>query len=353
MPIPRVLGVAQAFKETFSAREVAEVLARAARAAGAEAQVLVASDGGDGFLESVGASRWDHVTVTGPLDARITAPIAWLDDRTAVVESRLVFGLSLIPQELRSPLRGTTRGLGELIDAATAKGASLIYVGLGGSGTMDGGVGMARVWGFEPRDASGRPLAEGGLALLDLATVDRGRELPVELVGLADVENRLFGPGGARVFAAQKGATAAEEELLDRGLERLARVVNRLDLADRPGAGAAGGVGFGLMCFGGGVVRPGAPWVLERLGFPAALARASLVVAGEGSYDATSSRGKLVGEVMRGARRAGLPVLLLAPRAVDPPVDVVVETGGGHWDAGELERRAERGIRRALSLPDG
>ncbi len=351
----RVVVVAQAFKETLPVAEVAAALAAAVGAAGAEAVVLWGSDGGDGLLDAIG-SRLLRRTVhpaEDPLRRPVSAEVGWLDGETAVVESRLACGLSLLAQDERAPLTSSTRGVGLLIREVVAAGARRIYVGLGGSATVDGGVGMARAWGWIPRDSSGGELPEGGGALCELASLEPGAHPPAELVGLCDVQSPLTGPRGARVYAAQKGASPADVERLAQGLERLAAVAAAQGegaLANAPGAGAAGGLGFGLLFFGCGSLLPGAPWVLQTGGLADALRGAALVVVGEGAFDRTSLEGKLTGEVIRWATEAGVPVVLLAPRATDVPPGVLVESGGGRWSRTDLEWRAEGAVRRALRL---
>lgn len=350
---PRIAVVAQALKGTIDAQRAAAALRRGALAAGAEPVVVVGSDGGDGLLDALRLAREAVCPASDPLLRPIEVRVGWLDAETAVVESRLACGLGLLEGHERNPLWTSTRGVGEMIARVAEDGARRAVVGLGGSATMDGGVGMARAWGWIPRDAAGRELPPGGGALADLAGFDRGAAPAMELVALADVRNPLTGPDGARVYAAQKGASPEVEERLAAGLERLAEVTASLLPAPPvalPGAGAAGGLGFGLAVFGGAALEPGARWVLDRVGFRSALAGASLVVTVEGAFDRTSLAGKLTGEILGAARNAGVPALLLAPRASDVPEGVHVETGGRVWSAADLEARAERGINRALRL---
>jgi glycerate 2-kinase len=352
--IPTAVVVAQPFKGTMDAHEVAQALARGVEAAGCRARIVKASDGGDGLLDALAPRRRTTHHVTGPLGERVPADLGWLDGRTAVVESRLACGLSLIPPSRRNPLVTTTRGVGELVAAAAQEGASVVFVGLGGSATMDGGLGMARAWGWTACDREGRPLAEGGGALETLEHLDRGRTPAVRLVGLSDVRNVLLGEDGAAVYAPQKGASPHAVERLAAGLRRLVELTvawNGPALAAREGAGAAGGLGFGLMCFGGGTVIPGAPWVLERVGFPSLLEEVNLVVVGEARFDRTSLDGKLPGEVLQTALRRRVPAALVAPSASDVPAGVVVESAVGQWTPDDLARHAERAVRRALCLP--
>jgi glycerate kinase len=347
--------VAQPFKETLTLAEVAAALAAGVGAAGGEPVPLGGSDGGDGLLDALGSRLVRRTThpVEDPLGRPIGAAIGWLDDQTAVVESRLACGLSLVEPGERDPLVTSTRGVGLLIADAVAAGARYVFVGLGGSATMDGGVGMARAWGWVPRDAAGAELAEGGGVLVELATLEPGARPEAELVGLCDVRNPLTGPRGSRVYAAQKGASPPEVDRLAAGLERLAAVAaadGEGSLGDAPGAGAAGGLGFGLLYFAGGTLRAGATWVLETVGFGDALRGAALVVTGEGAFDHTSLEGKLTGEVIRQAQEAGVPVVLLAPRVTDAPEGVVVESGGDMWSAADLERRAATVVGHTLRL---
>lgn len=354
MTRPRVLAVAQAFKGSLSARTVADAYAEGIRLAGAEPDVLVASDGGDGLLDALEPrllAVTDH-EVSGPLGDRVTAPVGWLDDRTAVVESRYACGLSVLGGRPRDPLRSTTRGVGELLVAAAAAGAEHAIVGLGGSATMDGGVGMAGAWGVVPRDVAGVPLPTGG-ALERLATLEDGVPPAIRVVGLADVTAPLLGPAGARRYARQKGADVAVEARLARGLERLVAALGDRGaaLARIPGAGAAGGLGFGLLAFLEAELTPGAAWVLDQVGWADAVARAALVVTGEGAYDATSSAGKLTGEVLRRSAAAGRSAALIAPTVSDAPANVVVEQGGGRWDAAALAAHTRAAVASALRLP--
>jgi glycerate kinase len=351
----RVLIIAQAFKETLTAGEVGAAVARGAAQSGANVRVLKSSDGGDGLLEALDQVlvRVTECVTDGPCGAAVHVPVGWLDADRAVIESRLVCGLSLLRQDERDPLRTTTRGLGTLILRLRDEGARHLYVGLGGSATVDGGLGMARAWGWVPRNAAGEELPEGGGALVDLAVLEAGQPPEVSLTGLCDVQNPLTGSRGARVYAPQKGASPDDVERLAQGLERLARMAEDMrgsSVATQPGAGAAGGLGFGILFFGGGRLVPGAHWVLHRVGFHEALADSDLVVTGEGSFDETSLEGKLTGEVIQHARQSRVPVILLAPRARAVPADVMLESGGGVWNDRDLEERAGRAIARYRRL---
>ncbi len=345
--------MAQAFKGTLSASHVASAIRAGGTRAGIEGlTVLVGSDGGDGLIDALAptGTTVDTTRVAGPLGTGVEARVLWLDERTAVVESREACGLSLLAATERDPRVTSSRGVGDLVSYAVTHGAEPVFVGLGGSATMDGGLGMARAWGWEPRGPEGRLLADGGGQLVLLSSLEGGSAPAANVVGLCDVRNPLAGPAGAVVYARQKGATPDAAAALDAGLARLASVTGRHDLAERPGAGAAGGLGFGILYFAGGTLVHGADWVLDRLAFDAAVTRADFLVVAEGAFDATSLEGKLTGEVIRRAAARGTPVLLLAPTAHSVPTGVVVEQGGGTWDSAELAVRAERGLRRLSRL---
>lgn len=344
------LIVAQAFKGTLGVTEVAAALRDGVRDARWRPDVILGSDGGDGLLDALSASmtRWTAYEAVGPIIYGVRPRVGWLSHEVAVIESRLVIGLSLVPPEKRQPMRATTRGLGTLIERAIADGATRIIVGLGGSATVDGGLGMARAFGWVPFAAGGRILPEGGGALSELERLEPGRTLGVEILGLCDVDNPLLGPeGAAPVFAPQKGATPEDVERLVRGFERLAAATGErgTEAARRRGAGAAGGTGFGLVVFAAGELVSGAEWMLDRTDFAGRLASADTVVVCEGAFDRTSRSGKLSGIAIDRARAAGLPVLLVTPSASDVPDGVIVESGAsGTWSAARLRARVARGL---------
>ncbi len=342
----RVVCAPNAYKGSLDARAAAAALARGVAAAGGDPVELPVADGGDGTLDVLlgaagAAARVAVRRVTGPLGDPVDARLGWLDAATAVVELAEASGLRLLGDGLDA-LRATSRGTGELIAAALDGGASRIVVGIGGSACTDGGAGLAAALGVRLLDAAGAPLGDGGGALAGLAALDlRGRHPGLgrcRLEVAVDVASPLLGPGGAAaVFGPQKGADAAAVAALEAGLRRLARVAGRDAGADpglvaRPGAGSAGGCGYGLAALCGAALRPGAALVCDTVGLDAALGGAALVLTGEGRLDASTAAGKAPAEVARRARRAGVACVAIAGgvgEGVPPLFDRVVEIGPG------------------------
>jgi glycerate kinase len=314
----RVLLAPDSFKGTIGAADAAAALARGWRAAraGDEVACLPLADGGEGTLDMLAAAvpgaRWHPVTVTGPGGA--PAASAWLElpGRRAAVELARASGLPMLGRP--DPLGATTAGTGELIAAALGHGAEQIMLGVGGSASTDGGCGALAALGAVFRDARGAVLPPGGGALRALASVDLSGLRPPPPGGvtvLTDVTAPLLGPGGAAaVFGPQKGAGPAEIAVLEEGLARLAGLLGGDPAA--PGAGAAGGTGYGFAAAWGAVIVPGAAELGRIAGLPAAVAAAGLAVTGEGRFDATSLTGKVTGSVLAAAAAAGTPSALVA-----------------------------------------
>jgi len=310
---PTILVCPNAFKETFSPRQAARLIARGLRRALPRARLVLipVADGGDGTLEALRASiggRLVRVRVTGPLGTPIRASYL-RSGRTAVIEMARASGLKLVPPRKRDPLVTTTRGTGELVAHAFDAGARRILLGVGGSATVDGGRGA-----------------------LEVVTPAMARRLTI----LCDVENPLLGTrGAAAVFGPQKGAGPAQVKILE---ERLAAWAAELeartgkDVRRLPGTGAAGGLSAGLAAYGARLVR-GAETILEAAGYPKPC---DFVVTGEGRVDRTSLGGKAVGTVIR---LAPAPVVLVCGRSElrHPPA---FETGDRSEAA--LVRAAER-----------
>ncbi len=327
----RVLIAPQEFKGSLTAREAAEAMARGLQRSLPEAEldVLPMADGGPGTLDVlVKATRGRVVetTVRGPMGALVRARWGALGDgRTAVVEMAEASGLVLVPEAARDPRRASTYGTGELLRAALDEGYGRIIVGVGGSATNDGGAGLAQALGVRLLDEDGNELPPGGAVLAQLQRVDAARLDPrlteTEVIVAADVTNPLCGPEGASiVYGAQKGASEAIARELDAALARFADVVKRdlgIDKANEPGAGAAGGLAYGLLVFCNATLRPGFDVVAEGAGFAQHLADADLVVTGEGRLDRQTTFGKTAAGVTRAARAAGKPVVAIVGSTQD------------------------------------
>jgi glycerate kinase len=286
------------------------------------------SDGGPGFVDVLNSTLRGsllRVTVTDPLGRDADGEVLIVGSR-AFVESAQSTGLHLLAPSERDPKRTTSFGVGQLIAAAVEAGARTIVVGLGGSGTNDGGAGMLAALGFVARDAGGRPLPYGGSALLAVDHCDGVAQLRgAQLVIASDVDNPLTGPQGASaVFGPQKGATADDVALLDAALAQWGSVLQRdapdapPGLAECPGSGAAGGLGAGLFALGARR-EAGIDVVSEALDLPSAVRAADLVLTGEGRFDRQSLRGKVAIGVAAMAAAAGVPCVVLAGQvSVDP-----------------------------------
>ncbi len=329
-----------AFKGSLPAKDVAAALAEGVRRVWPDTHLerLPLSDGGDGWVDSmVSASdgSFVEVRVRGPQGDEVEARYGLIDAEsvtTAVIEMAAASGLALVPRDGRDPRVATTYGTGELIRHALDRGAQKLLVGIGGSATNDGGAGMAAALGARFVDADGEELPPGGAALAHLDRVDLsgldGRLRDVEVVVASDVENALLGDDGASaVYGPQKGATPQMVEELDDALCHFADVVEDAvgrRLRDDPGAGAAGGLGFGLMALCGAALRPGVELALDSLKADRVIEGASLLLTAEGMLDSQTLAGKLPVGVARRARRHGVPVVAVGG-AVAPMEPSLVE----------------------------
>jgi glycerate kinase len=322
----KVLVAPDSFKGSLTAVAVAEAIERGVRAVFPEAEVVKVpiADGGEGTVEALVVATGGRVVeseVHGPLGDPVRARWGVLGDgATAAIEMAAASGLPLVPAGRRDPRVTTTRGTGELLRAALDAGLRRVVVGIGGSATNDGGAGMARALGIRFLDDGGRELPEGGAALARLARVELAGVDPrlagVDLVVACDVDNPLTGPRGASaVYGPQKGATPAMVQELDAALGRfadVARAATGRDVALLPGAGAAGGLGAGLLFFTPARLRPGVEIVLETTGFDARVRDADLVITGEGRTDFQTAMGKAPVGVAAAAKRHGVPVICLS-----------------------------------------
>jgi len=322
----RIVIAPDSFKECLSALEVAEALAFGLRRAvpDVELELVPMADGGEGTVDALVAATGGctvPLTVTGPMGNPVDAVYGKLGDgKTAVIEMASASGLHLVPPHDRDPRVATTYGTGELLRAAIERGARRIIIGIGGSATNDGGAGMAEALGYRFLDANGNEIPRGGAALASLARIDAANRFSAlddcEILVACDVTNPLCGPNGAsHVYGPQKGADTESVELLDAALRHFANVVrDRLgvEIADLPGAGAAGGLGAGLVAFARGSLRPGVDLVADACHLAERIAGADLVITGEGKLDGQSIHGKTPIGVARIAQRAGKPVVAVA-----------------------------------------
>ena len=322
----RIVIAPDSFKECASALEVAEAVALGFRRIFPTAEILLSpmADGGEGTVDALVAATGGsklYAEVTGPVGEPVQAAYALLGDgETAVVEIAAASGLALVPRDRRDPRYTTSRGTGELIRCALDAGVKRIIVGLGGSGTNDGGAGMAQALGYRLVDEAGEDLPPGGAALSRLSRIDaRGKYPRLDhclLQVACDVVNPLCGPHGAsHTYGPQKGASPEAVEQLDAALRHFAAVIEaQLGVAvlDTPGAGAAGGLGAGLIAFTGAQLRPGVDLVAEAIGLSSQIAKADLVVTGEGRLDGQTIHGKTPAGVARIARMHGVPVVAIA-----------------------------------------
>lgn len=322
----KILIAPDSFKGSLTARQVAVFLAEGIREVmpRADIQQIPLSDGGEGFAESllaVNSGYSQAIPVTGPAGNIINSSLHFIEQgRTAVIEMAAASGLTLVPESSRNPLYTTTCGTGELIRAALETGCREILVGLGGSATCEGGIGALAALGSEFRDDSGKmiPLngaGLGGLSVIAVSGLDpRLQNCRIRVA--CDVVNPLLGKEGtARIYAPQKGASARDVELLERNLARYHQLVSQYlnrDLASLPGAGAAGGLAYGLAAFLGAELENGIQLVMDYSGFRQAVKNSDIVITGEGSLDRQTLNGKTVWGVLEETGKTTATVILVA-----------------------------------------
>ena len=369
----RILIAPDKFKGTLNAREVAQNIAKGLLDVLLDAQIEVVpmADGGEGTAEAVcdvcGCS-WLECKAHDPLGREIDARYGWIDqEKLAVMEMSEAAGVRRLSESEHDPIRATTFGVGEMILDATKRGANEIIIGLGGSATNDGGFGLARALGFQ-FFSSVKELTEHVSELRDLTKIKapvaagmspaksstQPARLPLQLniIAAVDVKNPLLGENGAtRVFGPQKGASKTDLDNLERTLTRLADVVATefgFDYRDQAGAGAAGGLGFGLLSFCGGTIRPGFEVVAEAVGLERKMKDADLVITGEGSLDRQTLEGKTPAGVARLARKLHKPVFAIVGRASDDPeLGVLFD---GIYQNTRLGMSQQENIKRAAEL---
>ena len=319
-----VLAAMYSFKGTLSAPEACECVRRGLLKARPDLQVTACpmTDGGEGTLDVL-LNRPGGIRITrevsGPIHGRpVQATYGWLpESKTAIVEMAQASGLLLVSGADRNPMKTTTFGTGELLRAALEQKPREVLLTVGGSATVDGGVGAAMAQGWRFLDDAGQPIGFGGEALLKISTIE-SPSAPF-LAGcrvLCDVDSPLCGAqGAARVYGPQKGAMPGMVAGLERGLENLARVVKEQlgkDISVIPGGGAAGGLAAGAFAFMDAQLVPGSQAVIDALGLGDAIRDADYVITGEGRFDGQSARGKVVAGIAAVAKKCGVPVIVIA-----------------------------------------
>lgn len=336
----KIVIAPDSFKESLTAKEVADAIEKGFKLSipGATYIKVPMADGGEGTVESlVDATGGEIIAkqVTGPLGEKVESFFGILgNERTAVIEMASASGLHLVPREKRNPLVTTTRGTGELIAAALDHGVDHIIIGLGGSATNDGGAGMAQALGAQLLDSAGKEIGAGGGSLSELASINLSNLDPrlenVHIEIACDVDNPLTGEkGAAAIFGPQKGATPAMVAQLDQNLGHYASIIERdlgIDIKDLAGAGAAGGLGFGLLAFLPSELKRGVDIVIEATELSYVIEDADLVITGEGKIDGQTIFGKTPIGVAKTAKQFGIPVIGIAGSLSDDS-DVVHDYG--------------------------
>ncbi len=312
----KILIAPDKFKGSLCAADVASAISRGFLAVWPDAVVVhkPIADGGEGFAEAL-STRTTPVRAHDALGREVTANYGWLDESTAVIEMSAASGLWRIAPEERNPLKASTSGTGELIRDAIARSACDILIGIGGSATNDGGIGMAGVLGYRFLDGNSEsmePIPENLSHFKAIKAPASAKPLP-RIIAACDVNNPLLGEHGAtRVYGPQKGVTPEMIGVLEAGLEHLADLVARdlgCDFRNTPGSGAAGGLGFGLMSFCGAGIRSGFDLVAGYARLAEAIADSDLVITGEGKIDAQTLHGKGPAGVAALARMHNKPVI--------------------------------------------
>lgn len=336
----KIVLAPDSFKESMTAKEACEAIEKGLRKVmdNLECIHVPMADGGEGTTQSLvdaTGGKFYTVEVTGPLGERKEAIFGILgDEKTAILEMAEASGLEILPREKRDATITTTYGTGELIKAALDKGVETILIGIGGSATNDGGAGMVQALGGKLLDRVGNEIGFGGgeldkLEKIDIANLDK-RLKDVKIIVACDVQNPLTGPTGAsHVFGRQKGANEEQREQLDKNLKHYAEIIRRdlgKDVETIPGAGAAGGLGAGLMAFLSAELRKGIDIVIEYSKLEDKIQGADYVITGEGSIDGQTRFGKTPYGVAKVAKKYDIPVIALAGN-VGKDIDVLYDYG--------------------------
>ncbi|MFZ5943259.1 MAG: glycerate kinase [Bacillota bacterium] len=336
----KIIIAPDSFKGSMTAKEAADAMEKGIKSVLPDAEVLKIpmADGGEGTVETLVDATMGQIVsikVLDPLGSEVESYFGILGDgRTAVIEMALASGLTMLPSDKRNPLITTTYGTGQIIKTALDKGCREFIIGIGGSATNDGGVGMAQALGVKFLNKEGREIGFGGGCLKDIVKIDMAQIDPRVKNSLfkvaCDVDNPLCGPRGAsHVFGPQKGATPEMVEFLDESLEHLADMILGdlgKDVKDQPGAGAAGGLGAGLMAFCGAKLQRGIELVIEATKLEEKAADADLVITGEGQIDFQTVHGKTPYGVAQAAKKKNIPVIAIVG-SIGSGIDVLYGKG--------------------------
>ncbi|MDI3535001.1 MAG: glycerate 2-kinase [Thermosediminibacterales bacterium] len=336
----KIVVAPDSFKGSLTAKEVCDAVGNGIRRVFPDAEIIKTpmADGGEGTVETLVESTGGKLVeqkVKGPLGEEINACFGILGDgKTAVIEMARASGLPLVPVHKKNPLITTTYGTGELIKSALDLGCRKFIIGVGGSATNDGGVGMAQALGIRFLDKEGKEIGFGGGSLdklekIDMSGIDERIQLSTFLVA-SDVDNPLCGEKGASAtYGPQKGATPEMVKTLDKNLAHLAEIIKRdlgKDIKDIPGAGAAGGLGAGLMAFCNAELRRGIDIIIEITHLENKMDEADLVITGEGQMDFQTIHGKTPYGVAKAAKKKGLPVAAIVG-SIGEGAEVLYENG--------------------------
>lgn len=335
----KIVVAIDSFKGSLTSYEAGEAAGKGIKSVlpKVDVRVVRVADGGEGTLEAmtVGAD-WQlrRVRVIGPMGKSVEACYGLSVD-SAVIETATACGLTLIPERDRNPWKASSYGVGELICDAIARGCRKFYVGLGGSGVNDGGIGMLRALGFRFLTADGREIAEGMEDVVNIFRVDSSRIIKglqeAEFIVACDVTNPLTGPHGASyTFGEQKGADRQMMKRLDESLTYFSKITEmfvRRDYSTTPGAGAAGGLGFAMMAYLGAKTVSGAEMVLNNIGFDETIAGAQLIITGEGCLDSQTCMGKAPYVILQKGLATGIPVIAIGGCIRENAVTDLMESG--------------------------
>ena len=341
----KMLLASDSYKGSLTTMQVAEQIKKGVRKVFPEAEFMCVpvADGGEGTVETMVThlgGEYRTVKVTAPDGSKIDARYGILKNGIAVIEMAAASGLPVIPKEKRNVMTATTYGTGEMIKAALAEECEQIYIGVGGSATNDGGVGMAQALGYSFLDRNGKEVGFGGGELEKIEKIDSSGADPrlkkKKIVVMSDVVNPLCGKSGAAaIYGPQKGASPKQVEELDRGLKHLANLIREqmgINLEELPGAGAAGGLGAGLVAFAGAEIRSGIKTVLELANFREKLDWADLVITGEGKIDSQSVLGKVISGISQMAKEKNIPVIAVSG-AIEYGAEVIYDKGVSTMEA--------------------